>query len=300
MANPVTNKHNLPQTLVNLANRDRYSRGNSKISTTELIGSPRIRIMRNKHADDIVEDVADRVWALLGSALHEVVERGADNEHLAEERLFHVVNGWRISGGIDLQKVGFNEKTNQQYVALSDYKMTSAWTVMNPKKDWERQLNIYAYLVEVVKGWKVTGLTINAIIRDWNRREAERNPNYPVAPAIVIDIPLWSAEERRDYVHERVRIHQDAERAHEWDEPLPDCTDEERWLRTGKLAVMKEGRARALKLFDVDDRREAEFYAAENKAKIVERPGENIRCMDFCPVSDWCGQWKAIREKDNA
>jgi predicted transposase YbfD/YdcC len=288
----ITNIHNLPQTLVNLATRDTYSRGNAHISVTELIGSPRIRVLKNARRDEIVTDVSDMLWSLMGRAMHTVVEQGADNEHIAEERLFSTVNGWRLSGGIDLQILGTGTE-GQREVALSDYKMTSAWAVMNEKADWERQLNCYAYLVEETRGWTVTGLTINAIIRDWNRHEAERRPDYPQIPFAVLPQTLWTPKARKEYVAERIRLHQETESSFDWGEKVAECTDEERWFRPGKLAVMKEGRVKALKLFETHEREEAEAYAKENKGRVEDRPGEAVRCEKYCEVSAWCDQYKA-------
>lgn len=289
----ITNKYNLPQTLVNLAERDTYSRGAAHISVTELIGSPRIRVLKNEHRDEIVTDVSDMLWSLWGRALHTVVEQGADSEHIAEERLYTTVAGWRLSGGIDLQLLGPNHDGEQQ-VAISDYKMTSAWAVMNEKADWERQLNCYAYLIEQSRGWTVTALTINAVIRDWNRHEAERRPDYPQIPFAVLPQTLWTPQAREAYVLERMKLHQEAERNHDWSEPVAPCTDEDRWFRPGKLAVMKDGRVKALKLFETTEREEAEAYAQENKGRVEERPGENVRCEKYCAVSQWCDQYKAI------
>lgn len=290
----ITNKHNLPQTLVNLALRDSYSRGNANISVTELIGSTRIRILLRERRVEIITDVSELLWPLLGRALHNVVEQGADDRHIPEERLFTEVAGWRLSGGIDLQILGTGPDGERQ-VAISDYKMTTAWSVMNPKPDWERQLNCYAYLVEKLRGWTVVGLTINAVVRDWSKHEAVRREGYPDVPLVVLPQPLWSFAERERYVTERVKLHQDAETRFDWGEPLPECTDDERWFKPGKLAVMKDGRVRALKLFDMNEREEAEQYAKDNKGRVEERPGENKRCDSYCSVAPWCEQYKAIK-----
>ncbi len=290
----ITNKHNLPKTLVNLAMRDTYSRGKANISVTELIGSPRIRVLKNTHKGEITSDVSELLWSLLGRAVHTIVEQGADEQHIAEERLFADVNGWKLSGGVDLQTLG-SGADGEQIVALSDYKVTSAWAVMNPKPDWERQLNVYAYLVEKVRGWTVESLTINAIVRDWSKHEAARREGYPATPIVVLPQVLWSPQERERYVLERMKVHQDAETRHDWGEAMPECSDEERWFKPGKLAVMKEGRVRAIKLFDVGQRDEAEALAKEKGAKVEERSSENTRCENYCPVSAWCGQWDAIK-----
>lgn len=295
----ITNKHNLPQTLVNLAMRDTYSRGSAKISVTELIGSPKIRILRQEKRSEIVSDVSDMLWSLLGRAMHLVVEQGADEAHIAEERLFTEVAGWVLSGGVDLQIIG-KDASGGVTVGVSDYKTTTAWAVMNPKMDWERQLNCYAYLIEKVRGWTVTELTINAIVRDWNRHEATRRPDYPATPLVVLPQVLWTPEAREAYVLERIKAHQVAETAFDFQDPMPDCSEEERWFRPGKLAVMKEGRVKAMKLFNISEREEAEQYAADNKGYVEERPGENARCDSFCPVSKWCSQYASLQQDKKA
>jgi hypothetical protein len=292
----LTNKYGLPQTLMNYANRNTYSRGNANISVTQLIGSPRARMLTQKHEDEIVEDVSDSLWAIIGSALHEVVEKGSDDEHQAEERLFIEVDGWRISGGIDLQSMNLDEDGTRT-CAISDYKLTSTFNVMNPKPDWERQLNCYAHLVRKVKGFEIKRLSINAIMRDWMRARAKTDQNYPQAAMQVIDIPLWSPEAAEQYFNERVKIHKDAEALMDWGD-TPECTPEERWYSPGQLAVMKDGRKRALKLFEPEHKEEAEEYAKENKATVVERPGQNKKCEDFCAVSEWCSQWAALRAQE--
>lgn len=294
----ITNKLNLPQTLYNLANKDRYSRGKSRVSVTQLIDSPRIRMLREEYDDKIEVDVSELVWPLIGQALHYVVEQGADNTHMPEERLFMDVNGWTISGGIDLQTVG-EDADGVFQVVISDYKLTSAWAIIHNKIDWERQLNCYAHLVEKTKRYKVTGLEIIGVCRDWNRHEAGSKEGYPVAPITRIPQRLWGEAERASYIEARVALHQEAERLHAWGEGLTECSDEERWFRPGKLAITKEGRQKALKLFDAHERDLAEAYAKENKAKVEERPGQNTRCESFCSISQWCDQFQKLKGENN-
>jgi len=293
----ITNNLGLPQTLVNLARRDRYSRGKSRLSVTQIIDSPRVRILREKHEDEIVTDVSEMVWPLMGQAFHHVVEQGADSEHLPEERLFLDVNGWTISGGVDLQSLGVNGAGDHE-VIISDYKLTSAWAIMSNKADWERQLNLYAHLVEHTKGHKVVGLQIIAVCRDWNRHEAGYKEGYPKAPISMVPQRLWSDAERASYLEGRVALHQEAERRQEWGEELPECSEEERWYRPGTLAVMKPGGKRALKVFEWSERVEAEAFAKGNKAGVEERPGLNTRCESFCQASPWCEQFKKIKGEE--
>ena len=65
MASSITNKHNLPQTLVNLAESRNYSRGKSDRSITQLIDSPQISILSEHHQEELTADISERIWILL-------------------------------------------------------------------------------------------------------------------------------------------------------------------------------------------------------------------------------------------
>ena len=78
----ITNKFGVPQPLVTLASREYYSKGASQYSVTELMSPPRIRRLREKHQDDVEQDVSDMLWQLLGSALHVVMEREIGRAHV--------------------------------------------------------------------------------------------------------------------------------------------------------------------------------------------------------------------------
>ena len=71
---------------------------------TQLIDSPRKQILNRAHSEDITEDCVDRLWSVFGTAVHNIFERYGDEESVVEERLFVDVEGWTISGAIDLQE----------------------------------------------------------------------------------------------------------------------------------------------------------------------------------------------------
>lgn len=285
----LTNRAGLPEPLVNALRKQRYSRGDARKSVTQLIDSPRVDMLRARHAADITIDAAERLWALMGTALHSVLEAGADEQHIPEERLFATMGGWRISGGIDLQVL------RDGAVGLRDYKMTSVWSVMNPKPAWTQQLNCYAWLIREAKGYAVEDAEIVAICRDWNRSEAKRKADYPQAPVVRIPIELWPEAEAARFVQERVRAHQDALRAAEWGEALPECSEAERWARPSAYAVMKPGRKSAVRVFETDAAAQS-FLAAHpdaDKLSIVERLGSDVRCEgNYCQVAEWCDRMK--------
>jgi hypothetical protein len=295
MANKITNKHNLPQTLVNLAEQRNYSRGKSDRSITQLIDSPRVSVLRMRNENRIQEDVVDTFWANLGSALHHVTERGADDKHLVEERLFTKVGSWTISGAIDVQRI-----EDDGSVTVMDYKFTSVWAVKNPKPDWEKQLNCYAYLVAKEKNKTIKELQVITFLRDWNRNNAMRDEKYPQQQILVVPVKLWSFEEQEQYIKDRVQSHQETVSSFITDEPMSECSDEERWLRGDSYAVKKKKNKRALRVFDSQADAEKFFKEKDNgEYEIEERKGEPIRCTgNYCRVSEWCSQYKKWREEN--
>ena len=70
-----TNRAELPQAIVDAVKNDSYSKGEADISVTELLLLPRLAALREKHANEIVEDESDRIWSLFGQAMHTVLER---------------------------------------------------------------------------------------------------------------------------------------------------------------------------------------------------------------------------------
>ena len=283
----ITNKCNLPETIVNALRKPTYTKGGAHMSATELLSPPRMVQLRIANADAIEMDASDMVWALFGTAIHGVLEHGQGDDHIVEQRLNTVIDGWEISGAIDLQTV------KESSIGISDYKTTGVWAVMNEKKEWEYQLNIYAWLVERVKQSPVDSLEIVAIIRDWKRRDAETKKDYPDAPIKTIPITLWPYEEREKFVQQRIHLHADAMFQYQTGGDLPLCTPNDMWEKSSVWAVKKPGAARAKSLHYT----EADaIKAAGNDLEIEFRPGERTRCANYCTVRDFCDQWKAFNK----
>jgi hypothetical protein len=286
----LTNKFNIPQTFINVLERPTYSKGKANLSVTQLINSPKIVALTKKFEDELEQDVSDMVWSIFGSAVHKVLEHGQDDNHIVEERLSTEIDGWKISGAIDLQIKGDN------FIEIRDYKTVSAWAVMNEKIEWEQQLNLYAYLVEQVKKIPVISLGIVAIIRDWSRRDAATREGYPEAPVKEIPIKLWPFEQREEFIKERIHAHSSCEFELETDGNLPACTPEEMWEKPTMWAVKKVGGARARSVHTTNQEA-LETIAKLGKAYEIEvRPGSRTRCESFCPVSNYCQQWREYQE----
>jgi hypothetical protein len=300
----ITNKFGMPQPFVDFAINDKYSKGKADISVTTLIDSPRVRIMKENFDDKIEVDAVDMVWALFGTAVHSVLESSntyprvghPSDKIINEERLFSELDGWLLSGAIDRQESKGNS------ITIIDYKVTSVWSVIYGKPEWEKQLNCYAYLCDDKNAFKktnVTNLKICAILRDWNRREAERRSDYPQAPIVFVDVPLWSYDERMSYLKERIKLHQEAQIAFDVTGNLPLCSNEERWRKKDTWALKKKKLKRALKVFDSEESAHdyQEVYHQHrlhpsDATEIEFRGGEYTRCDgNYCSVAEFCDQY---------
>tara|TARA_Y100000593_G_scaffold94928_1_gene197305 strand:- start:983 stop:1846 length:864 start_codon:yes stop_codon:yes gene_type:complete len=280
----LTNKLNLPAPLVNAITNDPYNSGKSDISVTGLIGSAWQRRLARIHNDDITEDVADRIYALLGQATHSVLERAEAPNYRIEERLYHTIEPHynydkvglfcpvTISGQFDLITPDGT---------LQDYKVTSYFACKDgPKEDWEKQLNVLRYLC-----WKnsiiIGNLQIVAILRDWSRTEKLRyGEKYPDVPVMVLDVPMWDLADTSEYIMDRIQ-------EHFFMEPTP-CSPEERWSKPDSWAVKKKGNKKATKVFLVKDDAE-EFRQDKGENFVIEyRKGEDTRCLHYCSVAPFC------------
>lgn len=282
----LTNKYNLPQAIINVLQRPTYTKGKAHISATQLLNSPKIVALTRKFDDEIEQDASEMIWAAIGSAMHNFLEHGKDENSIVEQRIHAEVDGWHITGAVDLQII------NGDMIDIRDYKFTSVWAAMNDKPEWENQLNVYAWLVEKVKKTKVNSLGIVAFLRDWKDREKETKENYPQANVIELPIKLWPMEEREAYIQKRIALHSACDFALETDGNLPDCTPEEMWEKPTTWAIKKKGNVRAFKVYETE-KHATEALATMDKAYEIEvRQGERTRCKSYCPVSQYCQQYR--------
>jgi len=276
----ITNHSNLPQPLFEAVSNDSYSKGKADISVTQLLDPPRKVALTEQHWDEITEDCSDRIWSLVGQVMHGILER-ANTTGVAERRLYVKCAGWTVSGSQDA------------YYAnglLQDYKFVTSWKFKGGKApiEYEAQANLYAELLRA-NGHPVRKLQIVAILRDWSKIEASRDPEYPQKQVMIINVPLWPEADAQKFMRERVILHQQAR------VELPLCTAEERWAKPDVFAVMAQGKARAVKLYESEE--EAHAHASQNPAYFVQkRPGESTRCKHYCSAAKFCSLYQAIQE----
>jgi hypothetical protein len=265
-----TNKHGLPQALVDAIMKDSYV-GGGDISVTSLIGMPQQRTLHKKYKDLIVVDVIERLWSMYGQVIHGILER-ADKEAVVEQRLYMEVGGWKLSGQIDRLLV--------EGQAIEDWKTLSVFK--KDTKQFEEQLNVYRLLAHK-NGYTVNKLRVLALYKDWRRFEAKRGGDYPPVAFQSIDIPVWSLEDAEKFVANRVAMHQKADKGE-----VVECTDEERWATPTTYALMKEGGKRATKVALTKE----ELGDPLKGFVIEERLGGYRRCAEFCEVAPFCPQFK--------
>ena len=152
----ITNRANLPETIVRAVPNDPYDRGDADYSVSDLVNPVRAVHLIRRHSADLNEDAADRIWALLGQAVHSVLERAETDNSLAEERLnitLDVPNEDRES-----VRRTVSSKTDLYHGngLLQDYKVTSAWTAVYKSRyaEWEENLNMRAHILRA-NGWLV-------------------------------------------------------------------------------------------------------------------------------------------------
>lgn len=274
----ITNKFNLPTPIYNAIVNDDYDDGGADITASSLWKPTQMLALTRQHKEDIEVDASDFLGTLLGKALHDYI-RKHDTEAQTEQRIFTHVEGMLLSGQFDRLIVSQG--------IIQDYKVTSVARFNHQKheSEWENQLNTYAFLLRR-HGVDIRALQIVAVLRDWSELNAERNLDYPNIMVQVVDIPLWTTEEAERRISERVAAHSK--------EPSP-CTNEERWYRRPKFAIMKNGRKNAVKLFD-DEGDALAFIAAASDSRylyVQRRPGDSLRCRKYCSASPFCPQWQA-------
>ena len=304
----ITNNKGFPEALVKAVENDSYSKGRADRSVTGLLAPPRQAALKDIHEDVLTEDVADRTYALYGQLIHLLLERAGEQDRnaLTEERLFTEVGGWTISGQTDTITL-----TEEEGWIVSDYKFVTAYKFKRDYSgelvmpaEYEQQLNMYAHLLRDNR-FRVDGLKIVGIYRDWSKLEAKRDKNYPQLGAETHDVKLWSEEDAKAFMEERVRLHQYAMAGNMHgsitEEDLPECTDEERWAKKDSWALKTtRDSKRARKVF-YGSNSEAINWAMnpDNKIKrgfVVEhRPGANTRCENYCLVSEYCEQFQVLQ-----
>jgi hypothetical protein len=274
-------------------------------SVTTLIDSPRAQLLQQRHADEITEDVSDLIWLFFGNMGHLIAERNASAGAMSEQRFIEEVCGKQVSFKPDLLT---KDPERPGYWRLHDFKITSVYVLKDAvnngrvKHEWECQLNVYAYLLQLV-GIKVSSICLEIIGRDWRQSEAMREHDYPSSQFHAQKVPMWDMQETKEYIEERVKLFEKCEKMKDSD--LPHCSESERWADPDRWAVVKvngkvgvQGYKKALpKASGFRTRADALAFLSNRKdhkeLEIEYRKGESRRCeRGYCKAAPFCSQYQ--------
>lgn len=274
-------------------------------SVTELIGPPKPKLIEQRLGDSLQIPATTRLDAMIGDAVHRDIARFVTKRNRArsEMRLVVSLGGKKISGQMDAIEDGilYDFKTRKAYQHAKGYKTED-----------EIQLNCYAFICSQhnidIKEAKIISLCKNKSSYDtFNSYE-------------MFDVPLWSSDEQRDYLLERIKIHQVADDNYYQFGALPTCSDEERWqtqttykvrrkdwdeeFKNGKRdddkAFRIKSRSGRSKMYSEDEAQEHIDSATPSMKKLLfieEIKGNFMRCESYCDVRDYCLQNNPLAPK---
>jgi len=288
----ITNKMGLPEALFKAVSIRKRTPG--RLSATTMLNGIKQILLTDRHWDELEEDVVDRFWAIFGTAGHKVLEHEGAYD-FTEEYMTHELDGIIVSGQID--------NYNMKEARISDYKFVADYKIkIRDFTDWERQGMIYAWLL-IKNGFEVKTCRFIALIKNHSKRDAKRDPFYPQYPLYVheFDVTEQRLAEIEAFMREKIAEYKKYREMA--DDLIPPCSPKERWDKPTKYAVMKGANKRATRVFDTLP--EAEKMVADNGAgySVVTRPGESVRCQDYCSCCDFCNFYRdnvANAEDENA
>lgn len=277
-----TNKYDLPEPLV-LAAAGSDHRKTGKYSLTQLLKSPQQVALENRYVEEKgVEDVSSRLWAMLGSGIHSVIEKsgrfaiadrredgtfrvipydGPANPHFIKE--LHLSVQVRVLGQL-VTVSGTPDHFDTDILDLADWKVTTAYSFcIGGKDEWEQQLNLQSFFL-TENGYPQPKRLLNyLILRDYARIGSfthkvlfsKFGDKYPPVPFVRIESPLWKRSQQAEFLRERVHLHETYQSVK--DKDLPECDAAYRW-------------------------------------------NKDLRCNEYCSAAPWCQQRKKILEAEAA
>lgn len=332
MASILTNKFNLPETIVKAMQYDTHKVAGD-ISVTQLIDAPQVRMLKRKNV--VQEDASEMIWALFGTAVHHILER-ANIDSKRQQAFILVIDTlrvWSEAKDIDpakkdgIEKVGkFLFKLMREYFPELDqrYIFETTLRIEIRGKILYGTFDLYDKIEKRLKDYKVCSVWAFIYPESKKKYFAQlntyahmlRNEGYEVLGIDVIMIFRdWSASQlvfKGDYPPQQIMQIELPVHPHEVmnnylvkrmdlhiqaeNGNVPECTGTERWSSASEWAALTPKLKRAIRRFDSEAA--AMSFKVENQhlhkdLYIEHRPGEDKRCDKYCPVRDFCPQRKA-------
>ena len=283
----ITNEMNLPAPFVDAATSD-HKYTPKRYSVTAVMKGVRESILQRRHDSEIEQDASDMVWAIFGTAVHSILENSQETADQLKENWFSVDmgDGYELSGIFDL----YDDSTG----TVTDYKTATAWKVVFGEfDDWKRQTLCYVWMLRQI-GFDAKRGEIVAMLKDHSKTKAKADRTYPQHPVYRIGWDFSESEiaECGEWLRRRFEEIKAAEQM--TDEELPMCSEEERWHKADKWAVMKEGRKSAVKLYDSEEEASERAESEGEKFYVEHRPGDDPKCRDYCAACEFCAHYREL------
>lgn len=319
----ITNAENLPQIVVDALKHDTYKVAGG-ISCTTLIDSVQIRQLKKRHSSDLEQDAAGMLWALMGTAMHSVLERA----HISDYRkraFMTVLETIKAESGRfnDAAQPKIKELTNQIFKM-----MEFLFPEIAGKYLWEMSLqyeynglvlygtfDVYDKIDRILYDYKMTSVwsySYPESRRKWNAQTniyafLLREAGYEVKNIYIVAIFRdWSSAKlefsKLDYPktqlmtipiplqdHETIRkyIHAKMEAHIAGDDGvIPDCSGVDQWATANEYAIKTAGLKRAVKKFTTEDM--ANEYIGQNRHKFKNPLSIEIRPGERKRCSMYC------------
>ena len=315
----VTNELHLPQAFVDAVSVERHNKKGSYSATTLNKGTKEVVLME-RHWDEFVVDASDSVWAVWGTAVHKIFEENDtshiikvinsiihsaewnDNEKTVFQKLINVirnrytkedsfteeffevpVSNSKVTGKVDLY--------NMKHGLIEDWKTASVNKIMMADfSDWYKQGMTYAWLL-TQNGFPVRRCRFIAMLKDFSFTKADTTSGYPKKPVYVYEFEVLEEELKQtgERILKKVLELEAAENLA--DDEIPQCLPEERWANPPKWAVMKEGRNKAVRVFENKDLAELCQNQLGENHYLEERPSVSRRCQKYCICNEFCNYY---------
>lgn len=284
----LTNKLSLPQPFVDAATGNHKYKPN-RYSVTEVLGGTCEAVLKRRHAGEAEEDVSDRLWAVLGSAVHKVLEsaESAPEQHQEQWMCVEIDNDgerYELSGIPDL----YDERTGD----VTDWKVTG--TIKWQKQefdDYRMQTLIYCWMLRQ-KGHKADNGEVVMMLRDWSKSKSRFDKEYPQCQVQKVRWHFTDEDFKEAELHIFKWFAEVSKQEKLPDSELVPCSPENRWHRDDKWAVVKDGVKRATRVLDDPDTAASMCDSLGEKTgkryHVEYRKGEDVRCEMYCSVAFAC------------
>jgi len=291
----ITNNFGLPEAFVRAAATGAFPPSLWRHRVSQLTGSVRMRWFELTHWDELTADASERLWAIMGTAIHNVLHAHCGDNEIAEERLRYVHRiGDRevaISGQADILT-----QTGPDTYKVTDWKFCKVNAMTFDKTSWFMQLRCYAWLYGLM-GFRVTEAELVLILRNRDIFRAMYDTNYPQADVQTMPVDLWDSATVESWSREmsnRLVLADELAIQGAPESEVPLCSDEERWYSPSKWAVTKRKAQKASRVLLTEDDARAYLATRKNPEEyaISFRPGRSGRCH-LCAARSICSQWAA-------